>query len=127
MAGPLTGFKVLEIAGIGPGPFCAMLLADMGAEVVCIDRKTPGALGGGGRIVDRGRRSVVLDLKSPASVEVVLRLVERCRRADRGHAPRRDGASRSRPGSLPATQPAARLWTHDRLGPDRPVGPGGRA
>lgn len=77
MPGPLTGFKVLEIAGIGPGPFCAMMLADMGAEVVCIDRKTPAALGGGGRIVDRGRRSVVLDLKEPGSVEAVLRLVER--------------------------------------------------
>lgn len=77
MAGPLTGFRVLEMAGIGPGPFCAMMLADMGAEVVCIDRKTPGALGGGGTIVDRGRRTVVLDLKNPASIEVVLRLVER--------------------------------------------------
>lgn len=77
MAGPLTGFKVIEMAGIGPGPFCAMMLADMGAEVICVDRKTPGALGGGGSIVDRGRRTIVLDLKNPASVEVVLRLVER--------------------------------------------------
>lgn len=77
MAGPLTGFKVVEMAGIGPGPFCAMMLADMGAEVICIDRKTPGVLGGGGSIVDRGRRTIVLDLKNAASVEVVLRLVER--------------------------------------------------
>ncbi len=77
MAGPLTGFRVLEMAGIGPGPFCAMMLADMGAEVICIDRKTPGVLGGGGSIVDRGRRSVVLDLKKPASIEVVLCLAER--------------------------------------------------
>ena len=77
MAGPLTGFRILEIAGIGPGPFCAMMLADMGADVICIDRKTPGVLGGGGTIVDRGRRTVVLDLKNPASIEVVLRLVER--------------------------------------------------
>jgi alpha-methylacyl-CoA racemase len=77
MAGPLAGFKVLEMAGIGPGPFCAMMLADMGAEVICIDRKTPGVLGGGGSLVDRGRRTVVLDLKNPASIEVVLRLVER--------------------------------------------------
>src|SRR5450830_548588 len=77
MAGPLTGFKVVEMAGIGPGPFCAMMLADMGAEVICIDRKKPGMLGGGGSIVDRGRRTIVLDLKNPASVEVVLRLVER--------------------------------------------------
>src|SRR5450759_3350996 len=69
MAGPLTGFKVVEMAGIGPGPFCAMMLADMGAEVICIDRKTPGVLGGGGSIVDRGRRTIVLDLKNAASVE----------------------------------------------------------
>ena len=78
MAGPLSGFKVLEIAGIGPGPFCAMMLADMGAEVICIDRKTPGVLGGGGTLVDRGRRTVVLDLKSPAAIDVVLRLVAGC-------------------------------------------------
>jgi alpha-methylacyl-CoA racemase len=77
MAGPLTGFKVVEMAGIGPGPFCAMMLADMGAEVVCIDRKTPSMFAGGGSIVDRGRRTVVLDLKSPASVGIVMRLVER--------------------------------------------------
>lgn len=77
MSGPLNGFKIVEMAGIGPGPFCAMMLADMGAEVICIDRKTPGVLGGGGSIVDRGRRTIVLDLKNPASVEVVLRLVER--------------------------------------------------
>ncbi|SFI00314.1 alpha-methylacyl-CoA racemase [Collimonas sp. OK307] len=76
MAGPLSGFKVVEIAGIGPGPFCAMMLADMGAEVICIDRKTPGALGGGGSIIDRGRRTVVLDLKNPASADVVLRLID---------------------------------------------------
>ena len=54
-----------------------MMLADMGAEVICIDRKIPGVLGGGGSIVDRGRRTVVLDLKNPASIDVVLRLVER--------------------------------------------------
>jgi len=77
MTGPLTGFKVVELAGIGPGPFCAMMLADMGAEVICVDRKTPGALGGGGSIVDRGRRTIILDLKNPASVEIVLRLVKR--------------------------------------------------
>ena len=53
MSGPLSGFKIVEMAGIGPGPFCAMMLADMGAEVICIDRKTPGVLGGGGSIIDR--------------------------------------------------------------------------
>ena len=77
MAGPLSGIKIVEMAGIGPAPFCAMMLADMGAEVICIDRKLPSMLGGGGSIVDRGRRTIVLDLKNPASVEVVLRLVGR--------------------------------------------------
>ena len=73
--GPLSGLKVLEFAGIGPGPFCGMLLSDLGADVVRIDRK------GAGRsspadITARGRRSVALDLKSPAAVEACLKLME---------------------------------------------------
>lgn len=78
MSGPLAGYKVLEIAGIGPGPFCAMMLADMGAEVIRVDRKTPGFLGGGGTIVDRGRRSIAMDLKHPDAIGVVLDLVVQC-------------------------------------------------
>jgi len=78
MGGPLTGYRVLEIAGIGPGPFCAMMLADMGAEVIRVDRKTPGFLGGGGTIVDRGRRTIALDLKGPGAIEIVLDLVASC-------------------------------------------------
>ena len=73
--GPLKGIRVLEFAGIGPGPFCAMLLADMGADVVRIDRAGPGA----GRVpVDpllRGRRSIAVDLKNPKGIETVLRLM----------------------------------------------------
>ena len=72
--GPLHGVKVIEFAGIGPGPFCAMLLSDMGAEVVRIDRK-----GGRGAnkfdITSRGRRSIALDLKRPEAVEVALKLI----------------------------------------------------
>jgi alpha-methylacyl-CoA racemase len=72
--GPLKGVKVVEFAGIGPGPFCAMLLSDMGAEVVRIDRK-----GGRGAnkfdITSRGRRSIALDLKKPEAVEVALKLI----------------------------------------------------
>ena len=73
--GPLTGFKIIELAGIGPGPFCGMMLSDMGAEVIRIDRP------GGGEVAPkdvlaRNRRSVSLDLKQPAGVEAVLRLVE---------------------------------------------------
>ncbi|MCD0448682.1 CoA transferase [Actinocorallia sp. API 0066] len=78
MAGPLSGVRVVELAGIGPGPFAAMLLADLGAEVIRIDR--PGG-GGTGPAADRdftnrSKRSVAVDLKSEAGREVVLRLVE---------------------------------------------------
>jgi alpha-methylacyl-CoA racemase len=73
--GPLSGLKVLEFAGIGPGPFCGMLLSDLGADVVRIDRKGSGR-SGKTDITARGRRSVALDLKSPAAVEACLKLME---------------------------------------------------
>ena len=76
MAGPLSGFTVVEMAGIGPGPFCAMMLADMGADVIRIDRLAPGFLGGGGTIIDRGRRTIALDLKKPGATDIVLRLLD---------------------------------------------------
>jgi alpha-methylacyl-CoA racemase len=73
--GPLTGLKVVEFAGIGPGPFCGMLLSDLGADVVRIDRK--GGRGGApSDVTARGRRSVALDLKSPAAIEACLKLME---------------------------------------------------
>jgi alpha-methylacyl-CoA racemase len=72
--GPLAGVKVIEFAGIGPGPFCAMLLSDMGAEVIRIDRK--GARGGSKfDVTSRGRRSLAFDLKKPEAVEAVLKLI----------------------------------------------------
>ncbi|XTZ14529.1 CaiB/BaiF CoA transferase family protein [Micromonospora echinospora] len=80
MSGPLAGVRVLELAGIGPGPFAAMLLADLGADVVRIDRPEPGALSAGdpGRdLLNRGKRSVVVDLKHPDGAEVVLGLADR--------------------------------------------------
>src|ERR1700761_8740456 len=74
--GPLTGLKVVEFAGIGPGPFCGMLLADLGADVVRIDRK--GGRGGAPTdITSRGRRSVALDLKTPGAIETCLKLMEK--------------------------------------------------
>jgi alpha-methylacyl-CoA racemase len=73
--GPLTGLKIIEFAGIGPGPFCGMLLSDLGADVVRIDRKGQGR-GSPADITARGRRSVGLDLKNPASIETCLRLFE---------------------------------------------------
>ncbi len=79
--GPLQGVTVIEIAGIGPGPFCAMLLSDMGADVIRVDRA--GQVMGGdpesppADVSNRGRRSIGVDLKSPDGVETVLSLVER--------------------------------------------------
>ena len=80
MGGPLQGIKVVELAGIGPAPMCAMLLADLGAEVIRVDRLAPADLGiDSGRrfnLLERSRRSLAVDLKSAEGVEVVLQLVE---------------------------------------------------
>lgn len=73
--GPLSGLKIIEFAGIGPGPFCGMLLSDLGADVVRIDRKGQGR-GSPADITARGRRSVGLDLKNPAAIETCLKLFE---------------------------------------------------
>lgn len=79
MAGPLNGTRIIELAGIGPVPFAGMLLADLGADVIRVDR--PGASTGpdasAHRVLARGRRSLALDLKHPDAPEVVLRLAER--------------------------------------------------
>ena len=79
MAGPLSGVRVVEVAGIGPGPFCAMMLADMGAEVVRVDRAQNVRAGGrpsANDVLARGRRNVALDLKHPDAVETFLQLVD---------------------------------------------------
>jgi alpha-methylacyl-CoA racemase len=77
--GPLSGLKVVELAGIGPAPFCAMLLSDMGAEVLRVDRTEAVDLGvpidPRLDLLNRGRRSAALDLKTPAGVAVLKRLV----------------------------------------------------
>lgn len=78
--GPLAGLRVVEIAGIGPGPFAAMLLADLGADVLRVDRVAPGGLAvlpQDKDLLARGRRSVAVDLKHPEGVGVLLDLVER--------------------------------------------------
>jgi alpha-methylacyl-CoA racemase len=75
--GPLAGVKVVEIAGIGPGPHACMILADLGADVIRIERPGGQLLTGGSHdLLNRGRPSVALDLKRPEAVETVLRLVE---------------------------------------------------
>jgi alpha-methylacyl-CoA racemase len=73
--GPLQGVRVVEMAGIGPAPFCTMMFADMGAEVLRIDRKTRTPLPVRDPVAARGRRSVMLDLKQPAGVDAALELI----------------------------------------------------
>jgi alpha-methylacyl-CoA racemase len=72
MSGPLQGIRVIELLGIGPGPFCGMLLADLGADVVRVER--PGETLGGTQILGRGKRSVSTDLKTPEGRATVLEL-----------------------------------------------------
>jgi alpha-methylacyl-CoA racemase len=84
--GPLSGLKVVEFAGIGPGPFCGMLLSDLGADVVRIDRKGAGR-GSKFDVTARGRRSVALDLKTPQAVEACLKLMETADAAFEGFRP----------------------------------------
>lgn len=80
-AGPLAGIKVVELAGIGPGPMCAMLLADLGATVIRVDRKQPAELGIKRplryNLLLRNRPVITLDLKSKDGVEAALQLIER--------------------------------------------------
>jgi alpha-methylacyl-CoA racemase len=77
--GPLNGLRVIELGGIGPGPFAGMMLSDMGADVMRVDRadvvgrrRSPSSV----EVLDRGRRSIGVDLKHPEGVECVMRLVE---------------------------------------------------
>jgi alpha-methylacyl-CoA racemase len=87
--GPLTGYRVLELAGIGPGPFACMMLSDLGAEVLRIDRLggRRGLEGLPGSVLDRGRRSVAVNLKHPEGAGVVLRLVEAADALVEGYRP----------------------------------------
>jgi|TARA_B100001971_G_scaffold53989_1_gene49101 alpha-methylacyl-CoA racemase len=74
--GPLKGLKIIEMAGIGPGPFCGMVLADLGAEIIRVDRVSAIGTGSKQDAANRGKRSIAVDLKSEEGVEVVLKLVE---------------------------------------------------
>ncbi len=78
--GPLKGLKIIEIAGIGPGPFCAMMLADLGADILRIDRPQKAIVGEQrdtlNDITLRSRRSVAIDMKSPEGIKALLRLIE---------------------------------------------------
>lgn len=80
-SGPLKGYRVLEVAGIGPAPFCAMMLADMGADVVRIDRIGQVNLGVHNKpslnLLNRGKRSVAIDLKTEAGSSAAMRLISK--------------------------------------------------
>ena len=80
MTGPLTGFRIVEIAGIGPGPFAAMMLSDMGAEVIRVERaqavRGPAPETPYFDVLQRGRQNIAIDLKNPDGVETLLQLVE---------------------------------------------------
>ena len=88
--GPLAGLRVVELAGIGPGPHAAMLLADLGAEVLRVDRPGGQPLSAGAPradLLNRGRRSVAVDLRRPAGVQVVLDLAARADVLVEGYRP----------------------------------------
>ena len=89
MSGPLAGFRIVEMAGIGPGPFACMLLSDMGAEVIRVERTSGGMSTGGnaGDVLARGRRSIAVNLKSPEGVEAVLNLLETADALVEGYRP----------------------------------------
>ncbi len=89
MSGPLAGLRVLEMAGIGPGPFCAMLLADLGAEVIRIRRPGPTIYDTEPQfdVTARGCRVVELDLREQGNAEIVLQLVERVEVLIEGYRP----------------------------------------
>src|SRR5262245_62754010 len=79
--GPLSGRKIVELAGIGPGPYCAMLLAELGADVVRVDRTVDSGLGMPKstkfELMNRSRRSIAVDLKKPEGVDTVLRMIDK--------------------------------------------------
>lgn len=89
--GPLAGVKIIELAGIGPGPMCAMLLADMGADIVRVDRTEDAKLGMGhnpkGELRNRSRPNIAVNLKTPEGVETVLRLIEQADGLIEGYRP----------------------------------------
>ena len=91
MTGPLEGVRVLEFEAIGPGPFCGMLLADMGADVLLVDRPQDPQLGlereRWSNVMLRGRRSVTLDLKQSDAIAAVLALTKKATPSSKAFVP----------------------------------------
>ncbi|MHB9755972.1 CaiB/BaiF CoA transferase family protein [Streptomyces sp. BYX5S] len=86
-AGPLAGVRVVELGGIGPAPFCGMLLADLGAEVIRVDRPAEAGRPSPHPVLQRGRRSVAVDLKSPEGAAAARQLIGRCDAVIEGFRP----------------------------------------
>ena len=86
--GPLQGVRIIEVGGIGPGPFCGMMLSDMGADVIRIERKGHNALTEPKYdVMMRNRRSIGIDLRKPEGVEIVLEMVEKADALQEGYRP----------------------------------------
>ena len=118
--GPLAGVRVVEVAGIGPGPVCGMVLADLGADVVRVARLRGGRASHAVPVLGRGRRSIALDLKIPAAIDVALRLVARSDALIEGFRPGAMEALGLGPEPCLAAKPAlvyGRLTGYGREGP----------
>jgi len=85
--GPLAGIKVVEMAAIGPVPFCAMMLSDMGADVIRIDRLKQKGSGHRANVLYRGRKSIAVDLKDSQGVDVAMKLINKCDAVIEGFRP----------------------------------------
>ena len=85
--GPLAGIKVVEMAAIGPVPFCAMMLSDMGADVIRIDRLKQKGSGHRANVLYRGRKSIAVDLKDPQGVDIAMKLINKCDAVIEGFRP----------------------------------------
>ena len=125
--GPLAGFRIIEMAGIGPAPFAAMLLADMGAEVIRVDRREAADLGLPGRepkfdVLHRGRRSLAVDRQGRGRARRRQAAGRQGRRADRGLPSRRDGAAGARrPRSCSKLNPKLVFGRMTGFGQDGPL------
>ncbi|HEX6000312.1 MAG TPA: CaiB/BaiF CoA-transferase family protein [Hyphomicrobiaceae bacterium] len=126
--GPLAGYRIIEMAGIGPAPFAAMLLADMGAEVIRVDRREAADLGLPGReprfdVLHRGRRSIAVDVKAEAGRELVKRLARKADALIEGFRPGVMERLGLGPDALLAANPKLVFGRMTGFGQDGPLAP----
>ena len=123
--GPLHGFKIVEIAGIGPGQMCGMLLADMGAQLIRVDRPVDGDLGlqlpAKYDIMNRSRPTLAVDLKSDEGVNLVLRLCEDADALFEGYRPGVMERLGMGPADCMAKKRTSCIRANDRMGSTRPA------